>query len=398
MLNRLPELKDELLVVLDVDGVTRHGVTDTADESVIAHIKALFAKCGEAGVNLQVAFISGSPSFLPDPNIPEYIRGSEPLSHVFGNHFLSEMRTGRVEIYGQLGGDILLAVPHSSDSTAAEEVMGKLVRGYSHSAQAAILRTLIEFYHRDLELTDAEAFQLIAPIAERCIEEVEEIAKERDRMAQHHNGPPFPLRVPEELEEYVLAVRKTFDPKFRLVSNGATVEYHDFKSVMKTPHSDLIVPGGHGFCSSGLAHREADEFRFVLVSHTNKGNTVGKLVDDRRKEIARRRGGDPAAHELEVITIGDTAIDYPMHAMASTPFHVGLPAVWDAHDSAEVAHVALVTGKDGTAPQVEGTVSVLAALLEGLVTGPEGSKRGLDMTVVQQCMSSRLMLRETLVD
>jgi hypothetical protein len=389
-------LKDELQVVLDVDGVTRHGVTDTADPRIIRLVKALLERAAQSGVVTRVAFVSGTPSIGPAAPVPDWRSGNAPLSEVFGTHFVEEMRDGRVEIYGQLGADRLLVAPASDDGANIPQLMGRVDKGFTHVVQVDILAELINHYHRDLQASSDAAFSAVAPLADKCLKLARESAKEKDAAAGLGQGPLFCTGVPEEMEEYVLAVRREFDPEFRLVSNGASIEYHDFASVMKAPHTDMKVPGGRGFPTSGIAHREGRPFRFVLITYTNKGATVGKIVDDRRKEIALRRGGDPAEHELEVVTIGDTAIDYPMHAVASTPFHVGIPAVWDAHDSAEMAHVALVTGKDGAAPQVDGTVSVLEALVESITN--DGTNRGLNMERVKELMSPRLMLRETIID
>ena len=381
--------RDELLVVLDVDGVTRRGVTDSADPAVIRAVKELLDHSVEAKVHAEVAFLSGTPSFLQAADLPDWCGGNVPLSFVFGDSFNAEIAAGRVSIHGQLGADKLVLNKACEDGR--EALVGVVEQGFTHTQQAEIFVALIEAYLVDLERTSREAHMRIAPSAADAMVAVKEAAKALEKAAAAGIAPKLCTRAPPELEPFAAAVREHFDPHFRVVSNGATVEYHDFKTLGKFHHEDLVVPG---HASSGIAHRDGNSFRFVIVTTTNKGETVKRLVERRRAETARRRGGNPEDHELEVVTVGDTAIDYPMHELASTPFHVGIPAVWDAHDRAEVAHVACVTRRDGSAPLVDGTVAVLEAISHAMRSGGGG----LDIKRVNAMLGDNMRVRETLVD
>eukprot|EP01063_Lacrimia_lanifica_P007760 TRINITY_DN14995_c0_g1_i1.p1 TRINITY_DN14995_c0_g1~~TRINITY_DN14995_c0_g1_i1.p1 ORF type:complete len:385 (+),score=109.08 TRINITY_DN14995_c0_g1_i1:170-1324(+) len=347
-----------LQVVLDVDGVVRRGTTDAADPEVVSGVKAVLAAGRAHGVDTRVAFLSGTPSAGDPAALPDWCAGNKPLSGVFENAFDAEVQEKRVSINGQLGADSLIHPAHGAPppqsvhvpGDAGSVLQGCVMQGFTRAEQVEVLERLLTEYHCDLEAVDAGLAARARHLAGECA------AAARAEYTRDGTGGALCTAVPPAFAPYAALIRG-FDPLFRVLSNGAVVEYHDFATKKAACHRRLAAEREDWFCSSGRAHRAGDEFLFFIVSLTHKGTGVQRILEAR-----------PPQPDLQLITVGDTALDYAMHAHADTAFHVGLPTVWEAHRTPAHGHVVRIASADdpNAAPYVAGTVHVLAALRRAL--------------------------------
>jgi hypothetical protein len=327
--------------LLDVDGVTRRGVTDVADPDVVAQIKRLLKAADAHGVPLDVIFISGSPCF--PGSTEDWCAGNVPLVDVLVPFFESEIRAGRVLVFGQQGADAIVSLPEGGISQFRSGF-------FTTDEDDAILAALVDCHARDVAAVDAKVGALLRGVSDDCAKSTGAKGVQR-------------------FKPYALAVRSLFDPNFRIVANGAATEFHDFRCLQPTTTIATI----EGFrCVAGLAHRDHNEFRFVLVSKTDKGTSVQAMF--------------PAGSDVTLVTIGDTAVDFPMHEVGKYAFHVGLPSVFEAHRTPSTEHVTMVLTVDGRASQVDGTVDILRAVCDDFE-----AKAAINMGSVASALGARVV-------
>jgi hypothetical protein len=351
------------LVILDVDGVTRRGVTDVADPRVLRLVQRCLAHnaadATAATAAVRVVFLSGTPARVHDHAADaseDWRRANVGLDSIFGDMVAPLLAAGTVSIYGQLGMDRLSVGSNG-------EVVGESVGKYSAGEVSCICGHLLGWYFKmAAEAHAAEAAEGLKLLAAAGA-------------AMTAETPAVPT--PDAYAAVCGFIRARLDPHFRLISNGGNIEFHDVALMHHGAPMPAVIAELRALLdadaasfakvpspSGGVAHRGDVEFRFLIVTLTNKGATVDRLVTE---DAALA----PAAARRRILTVGDTQIDYPMHSRADVAFHVGAAAVWEAHrGDAALQHVNMVAGNDGRDMQnTDGTVAVLEALDAALTDG-----------------------------
>ncbi len=308
----------QILLILDVDGVVRESIEALADPRVIQGVKSLLEH-----PRVRVVFLSGS-AVVNDPTLEPWRRGNTPLSVVFGGVFEEELQSGRVSIYGMLGDQRLQAGGiHEVLDVYPLETTFELARLLTH---AFLQEVFLEGTPKEREIAT-------------------QLEKELSQLTLSNPHQP-PDATPEEFSRLASQIRSSFDPEWRLVSNGATAETQVFSSRYRPERALSFVKERVPIpvnLATGHAKKGDLPFHFLLISRTHKGHATQRLVRDHQ--------------EAYVITVGDTQIDFPMHKEAHLSFHVGLASVWQAQ---ALPHCHLVRDRSGCdAQHVEGTLSVL---------------------------------------
>jgi hypothetical protein len=381
-----------LLIVLDVDGVSRHDITGCADPIVIAAVRALIADERADPIGLRATFLSGSHS-IATGEIEDWRRPNLSLSEAFSSCFPAEdFHSGYVRVMGQLGSDICdvvaapasagAATPHGDPENgpvALAALEGRQMEAFPDTTRLTLLRVLLtqvgDLFLRSGNFTEAEhseyATLLEASLAAAAAQ-------------------PLPVdRAPDALEPVSAFIRRTCDPKFRLISHGANAEigvrptrrpiaelrerarlevYHGAVAALAAA-PDPAVAALKENMSAGVAVQDGHEFLGALVSLSTKGRACAALISE---EVA-----NGAAHDaLTLLTVGDSMIDYPMHRLAHAAFHVGPLSTWKAmradpsHQQLHqhVVHVAPDDGNLAEQALLNGTVRVLTRLRAALQT------------------------------
>ena len=345
------KIKTPLVLLLDVDGVTRASVEKRVDEAVMAAVNKLLSLPAIAGLY----FLSGSP-IDNDDSIDEWRRGNLPLQAAFSGCFTDmELRSGRVGIYGQVGTQRLC------DNATVETL-----DAFSSAGQHFVACTLLQHF--------LEAASNIASLSAAAGNLLTNDLQALRSMTVSADARPSKC-TPDLFFDLVRKIRALIDPTFRLVSSESLAEFH----------MDPRLAGGiegatrgvrlscrrvpelvKASVFSGVAHRGTTEFAFLLVTLSNKGKAASAILDGVNR--ARTQKGDRG--RLCTVTIGDGGVDYPMHVLADASFHVGPRRAWDA--GAELCDTVLVVSKkDGAASQhVQGTEFVLMSIYDKLCSMP----------------------------
>ena len=321
-----PDATHHVVLILDVDGVTRSCVGSAVDRRVTRRVSRLITTLGRD--NIRVNFLSGSP-LLSDLGRPEWCRGNLGLCTAFSGCFPEEwLNSGVVSIYGQFGTERLVS------SAGDVEILAQ----FSDAQVAKITKALLSLY-----LTTA-----VKERGQTQLEKWLDVLVRADDVST-------PL-----IADIANDIRTTYDRGFRLLTSHSVVETHEEQHITDTVLSpgklhtmlDGVLPPTAS-CCAGIAHRKGAEFRYLSCSYTNKGTSANSIV-------AKCKGAlcpDPA-----VITAGDGCLDYSMHKLAHVSFHVGPASVFEMQQGS-FPHVALV---DGGGTHCDGTVKVLDFLLYSL--------------------------------
>src|SRR5690242_2349525 len=245
---------EQVLVILDVDGVVREGIGAVADERVIAEVKALLSN-----PQISAAFISGTP-VNNDTTLEMWRRGNLPLSAVFGSAFEDELSLGRVAIYGVLGGqcmrcdgthEVLDAYSPECAFELARHLLLAFLKEVGGSPEHRELCVRLESELNAITLQDPAQGSFVSPI---------------------------------EFAPVVEAIREHFDPGFRLICNGALIETHTSNppwetgiccsfledAIAQSPHLQALAPHEKRM-AAGYAKRAGEGLNYMLISKTHKG-------------------------------------------------------------------------------------------------------------------------------
>jgi hypothetical protein len=366
-----------LLVILDVDGVTRLDVFSDADPLVIAAVTRILAladafpqQLGPVRASaaadaplvprLRFVFLSGSHSGrVAIPASPlklaaQWRAPNRPLCEVFHRCFPRRFfNDTSVSIIGQLGCDAALPdTDEGTDSDALVRLSGSVERGFEPAVRVELLRVALTAYGDFLastgNLTAAEHgrfAELVADAAARCRTGASEVP------ADH---------TPDAFEAAAGFLRAEVDPTLRLISHAGNAEVggcparravnlrveslvvlDHFRSQLRA-HADPAIAALGDRVAAGVAHMNGVEFIWACITLSNKGIAVRSLLE---RSYAARGLAPPA-----MITVGDSQVDYSMHTLALPPlgaaFHVGPPSTWqrmrDEHPGGEHAHVVFV--------------------------------------------------------
>jgi len=410
------QLPTSLLVVLDVDGVTRHDIKSKADPAVTDIVRGIIADEKEGTpIGLRVAFVSGSHSHNMG-DIEDWRRGNLSLSEAFSGTFSAdEFSSGHVRVVGQLGSDtcdpVVVAeqptpapplLPITSCRDAKEDapplvdLRGRQVASLSDSTRLSLLRVVLTRLGGLLlesgNLTPEEHAGQYCGLLE-------------EGLAQSAAAPLPEDRAPDALEPLAAFVRSTCDANFRLICHGACAEVgtrpqrRPLSAIRESSlafyrgliedleaHEDPAVSALSRNVATGVGVEQGEEFMWCIVTLSTKEDACGAMIEEEVSRGSTREG-------LTVLTVGDSTVDYPMHRLANAAFHVGPISTWrtmreDAPDRDKHQHVVHVvpafnTGKRGSeeaegeegagAPPaiidmalVDGTVSVLTLLRSAL--------------------------------
>ena len=377
----------QMMLVLDVDGVTRHSVEDVADGDVIKAVRDLL----DEGLH-RVVFLSGSPANVdPRWRAQGWCRPNKPLADVFAGCFdQSEIASGRVGIVGQAGAETLTV--GEDTSMYSSTFCMKLTRWQRHAIAVQLLFNYVDLLQQlspSSSATHSESNRDVLDLASAELEVLEKITEfpiNNDDDAAHH----------AMFEPVVTRIRQ-FAPSLTLVSLPAMVETTVDLTDEQARCVDILAvqdgvrrrvaaipdPAVKAFvtnCFAGLAHREGSPMVFAFCVMTDKGTAVHRLIRSNREQQKQCRtgqerkgmdgtdnnetsgenregGGKPntncgvhqnpssscppiatATSEEEggthhavssifppprVITVGDTALDFKMHAISNWGFHVG---------------------------------------------------------------------------
>lgn len=326
----------QLLLILDVDGVVREGVSSTADEKIIFSIRELLKK-----EHVEVIFISGT-SIHSDYSLEIWRRSNVCLSRVFDQLFVDEIKSEKVTIYGVLGGQKM---------TAAGGV--EIIDAYSLDQTFEIAKLLVYTFLEEVFVHGDSSQQEIAKMIKQKVDCLE--------LRDHHQSL---VATPLEFSEVIEIIRSRLDPEFRLISNGSLVETHTSSSLWDTalsmewlkrefrnPRYKISqLDESQKHVATGLCRRETHSFNFLMISKIDKGVAVKKHIEKKKLLFP----------EALVVTIGDTQVDYPMHEKADIAFHVGLEKVWKNHPLEHCIMMRNARGEDSQ--HLNGTLEVLSRL------------------------------------
>jgi hypothetical protein len=266
---------------------------------------------------------------------------------VFGSAFEREIAEDRVSIFGQLGA-------HRMRKDGSYEVIDE----YSLDTSFEFTRYLLTAFLKEIEHHGSPDHKNRAISLHSRLEAVK------------LENPAQPSNVTAE-EFYSIAreIREHFDPEFRIINNGVTVETHSSHPLWSSEHAftwlqNVINHSPHHLISclhpwqkriaTGVAKKDDYFFNYLLICKTNKGLSIKKVIEEKLKKFPNAL----------IITIGDTMVDFPMHRHAHVAFHVGLEKVWK---SDPLAHCIMVRNHKGEDSQhIEGTLKVLSLLQEGI--------------------------------
>lgn len=323
------ENKNKLLLVLDVDGVTRIDVHSTAYPPVIRSVHQLLDlsnKKPNLKDRIQIVFLSGSHA--ADVDIPhmtsekifkdnEWRRPNLSLSSVFRGHFSVEyFERGVIRILGQVGSDA------AEPTSEASDLKGRIINGFTNQERLALLHTLLKSYGRFLK-------------AHHCLSEndlntyhalLAEAINKTDPETMPSGSSAYTPCSFEKLAHFVRS--QTQDPIFRIVLHQACAELgakpnarQGFPPLnLRTDGFKMIDmiqqdtdPQLHDRISGGVAHAHGDEFLWNIITKSCKGRAVHDLI--------ARENNAPL-----VVTVGDSHVDAGMHKWADYAFHVGPPS------------------------------------------------------------------------
>jgi len=339
-MNNFHEHKKKLLIVLDVDGVTRMDVHSTAYSPVIEQVHKIL-ELSKTHPHLQgsirIVFLSGSHAtdlVIPNTtkqklfNNNQWRRPNLSLSSVFRNHFaLDDFESGRIQIQGQVGCDIV--EPDSSSG----DLKGRLLNGFTNQERLDLLNILLKTYGQFL-------------IQHCCISEKQfsrynhlllDAIKATDPESIPCGAIAYTPCSFEELAHFIS--QQTSDPLFRIVLHQGCAELGAKPQVLQGhPELDLRIDGLnmirmlqqqidkklHDRISGGVAHAHGQEFMWHVITKSCKGRAVRRL-----------QGKD---NSTLLVTVGDSHVDAGMHQNADFAFHVGPPST---HNSM-IKHTGLV--------------------------------------------------------
>jgi hypothetical protein len=332
---------EQVILIMDVDGVVRESIRAVADPRVISAVKTLLEN-----KNVDVTFISGTP-IDNDASLEAWRRGNLPLNRVFGSHFQTELAENRVAIYGVLGG-------HRMTQDGGLEIVDE----YS-------LETSFELAHHLLQVFLMEVQQHGDAFQKKLAKDLE--SKLHTITLQDVNQPTNVTA--REFSSIVRVIREHFDPDFRVINNGALVETHTsnppwstglFVSWMQEkldqPHpvfshlrpEQKWIAAGHAKCGD-------QPINYFLISKTNKGLTTKKHIEEKLKKFPNAL----------IVTIGDTQVDFPMHRNAHVAFHVGLEKAW-YHEQPVLQCMMVRSEKGEDSQHIAGTLKVLELINDAI--------------------------------
>lgn len=331
---------EQLILVCDVDGVVRKSTQNDADPRIVTAIKGLIKEH-----DVDVAFISGSP-VSQNPLLENWRRGNSTLDKTVGKFFGPELKAGSVAIYGSLGGQCM-----------TPDCQTKFIDTYSPQAIFEISKLLFFAFLGEIENDGSQMQKKFAA----------DLKSQLEVLKLEDTGQPSSV-TPNEFRELVLKIHSGLDPHFKLISYGAFVESHTsnppwntfwsfqwLKSQLDCSHLELSrLDEEQKHVATGLAYRGDGDFNFLMISKTNKSLTLRRHIQERLLQYP----------EALIVTIGDTQVDFPMHAHAHLAFHVGQEEVWKNHN---LSHCLLVRDQFGSDNQhVDGTLHVLNLLKNNL--------------------------------
>ena len=264
-----------MLLVLDVDGVTRRAVTDDADPRVVALVKqiASYHEAPNGALRVQVAFLSGSALHDPESaaDVDEWRTGNKGLRAAFQRSgFMASaappttIAWPMVQVHGQLG----------------QENSNRIV-GHSASQVDALCRILL------CQVATTRGLQSDLPLP-AAFEET--------------GAPPPPgfvvTQTPDSFRPAVAFLRGHADQRLRLIVVGAMVEVHlgavpvepganaeaaswssalpqFVTEVRRQLELDADLQHLTNSVFSGLAHRAGEEFAFVVIAKGDKAASCG---------------------------------------------------------------------------------------------------------------------------
>lgn len=330
---------EEVILILDVDGVVRNDTNGVADLRVIESIKMLLKK------NVNVTFISGTP-VDNDMSLEPWKRGNIALNKVFGSFFANDITDGNVTIFGLLGA-------HRMKEDGSFEIKDE----YSQEVSFTLCKLLMQAF-------------ILEAMRDGVAHQKNLAAQLQIKLNGIDFNPPYASHkaIVDEFYPIIADIRAQLDPDFRLLNNGSLIETHTSNPPWNTGYSSkwlkneiekpeyptFYLDSSERHMSTGLTKKGDKDFNFLLISKTNKGITSKNHIDEKVKLFKRPL----------IITIGDTLVDYPMHRNAHLSFHVGLEKVWSDNPLPHCMMVRDRVGKD--CQHVEGTLKVLELLNEAI--------------------------------
>jgi hypothetical protein len=331
---------DEIILISDVDGVIREGVSQVADGRVIEIFQKLLQN-----QKVKLIFISGTP--ITNQQTEVWCKGNLPLKDAFGSSFQEELQNGRVTIFGVLGA-------HQMAGDGSLQIMDE----YPLEVLFELGGLLIKAFLKEVQI-QGDAFQKkLALELEKHLQEV--------RLQDAFQST---CKTPNEFSQIITQIQESIDPAFRLISNGALIETQTSNPPWSTQlsyawlqeqmhNSNYLISRfdeEQKKIATGYAKKGDKGFNYLMISKVDKGQTIKKHLE--QKKISKRC----------VVTIGDTQVDFPMHKHADLSFHVGLESVWKQY---AMPHCYIIRNQNGEDSQhVEGTLLILNYLEKQLNRG-----------------------------
>lgn len=316
---------EQVILISDVDGVVRESIVSVAHPKVVEAIKSLLSH-----PNVDITFISGSP-VENNPNLEAWNEENLSLKKVFESCFTQEFYENRVSIFGLAGGHTL-----NNDGTK------KPIDEYPPETCYELSKLLLRAFFQEVLTNGTKEQQKIALSLEHQLNS-------------------------SELRSIASNIREHLDPNFRLINMGAIVETHFsnppwntsisyewLKKELETSETFAHLPLNQKQLATGFAKKEGEGFNFLLISKTDKGRTIQKHLESKKKEFPNAL----------IVTIGDSQIDFPMHKHAHLAFHVGPKKVWENNPLPNCILVRSSSGEDRQ--HIQGTLQVLALLEKGI--------------------------------
>lgn len=328
---------EQIILVVDVDGVVRESIESKADSRVTDALKALMKN-----QVVDVAFVSGTPVDI-DRSLEPWRQANLPLNKVFEDLFHDELTARKVTIYGVLGGQ---KIGESGQLETLEE--------YSQEMAFELGSLLVHAFLLEVLTYGNPAQQQLARDLQQELNTLSLVDRHQPSHTTHR-----------EFHKIALMIREHLDPHFRLISNGALVETHTSNPPWSTSLSSdwlkhemrqkqYLVSSLHSSerqISAGFGKRGDLGFNYLMVSKTDKGRTTKQHLEEKRKHYPNAL----------IIAIGDGKIDFPMYEHAHLAFHVGLKEIWEKYHQPH--HCILVCSQKGEDSQhVEGTLRILQFL------------------------------------
>lgn len=378
-------MKSKLLIVLDVDGVTRLSVVGKAEPTIVSAVRRIL-KHDEAKRRISIVFLSGTHAATAKELLDEeaeaaaaernnnvnskqlalrgYRMPNLPLADVFERCFTRSELTSRISIRGCLGCEACFILPSEQAAAAAAAASddnktgdddaaalvclgGNALPGHSFNnvTRIALLSVCLHAYARwlsEFSYLSAEQGETLAALIDAAVARSFEQEKQGTLPSTH---------TPNTFEDVVLFLRTGVDPFFRLISHASSAELGCAPVKKQQEQKQQQQPGAptgadyridglklisymHDLLQAVPSHHIPDDLKKSLREHVSGGVAHKGHLEFMWCTITKSTKGICCTELLQLpeykdntalLTVGDSSVDFSMHWLPETDaaFHVG---------------------------------------------------------------------------